>query len=40
MEQTLNRMKTECEEYLDLDELIDFFTVRGRPIHLSQKLKK
>lgn len=40
MEDTLNRILLESEEYIDLDELIDFFTIRGRPLVLSLELKK
>jgi len=28
------------ENYLDFDEAVDFFTIRGRPLYLSEKLKK
>ncbi|CAD8197488.1 unnamed protein product [Paramecium pentaurelia] len=40
VEETVNRLQQEADEYIDLDELIDFFTVRGRPLILSQKLKQ
>jgi hypothetical protein len=33
-------MEREMEEYLDFDEAVDFFTLRGRPLYLSDKLKK
>ncbi|CAD8119194.1 unnamed protein product [Paramecium sonneborni] len=40
VQETLNRLLQEADEYIDLDELIDFFTIRGRPLILSQKLKQ
>ena len=35
IEQTLERIDKEADDFIDLDELIDFFTVRGRPLPLS-----
>lgn len=41
VEQTMERLSREMDayRYIDLDELVDFFTVRGRPLFLSEELK-
>jgi hypothetical protein len=33
-------MEQEMEQWIDFDEVVDFFTFRGRPYFLSEKLKK
>lgn len=35
VEDTLDRMEVEADPYLDFDEVVDFFTVRGRPLALD-----
>jgi hypothetical protein len=32
-------MEVEAEPYLDFDEVVDFFSVRGRPLSLDNALK-
>jgi len=39
--EVLERMQEECEEFIDLDEIMDFFTRRGRPKHfVSPEMQK
>lgn len=35
VEETLTRIAKEADNYLIYDELVDFFTVRGRPLILD-----
>ncbi len=39
-EQTLQRMKLEADEYIDIDEIIDFFTRKGRPAPVARTLQQ
>ena len=39
VEETLARIYYEADEYLDIDEIIDFFTNRGRPYLVHDKIK-
>ena len=38
--QTINRMRIELDNYIDYDDVVDFFTIRGRPLELEETLKK
>lgn len=40
VEQTIKRIEEEMDLYLDYEELCDFFTVKGRPLELSDRLKR
>jgi len=39
IEQTVTRMLNEAEGYLSIDEIIDFFTFKGRPELLLKNLR-
>ncbi|EAR83067.2 EF hand protein (macronuclear) [Tetrahymena thermophila SB210] len=34
---TLDRMEAECDEYLDFEEIMEYFTRRGRPKYINKK---
>ena len=33
-------MRIELDNYIDYDDVVDFFTIRGRPLELEETLKK
>lgn len=40
VQQTCDRILQESDEYLDLDEAIEFFTRKGRPLILARKIEQ
>ncbi|KAL4467669.1 hypothetical protein ABPG74_013004 [Tetrahymena malaccensis] len=34
---TLDRMEAECDEYIDFEEIMEYFTRRGRPKYINKK---
>ena len=33
-------MRIELDSYIDYDDVVDFFTIKGRPLELEETLKK
>ena len=36
----MDRMITESDYYIEWEDVLDFFTRRGRPLHIQEKIEK